>query len=169
MSFEPAPLMFHSVSKYLPWPLCVAKKSKPGPRRIVVLAHVPLAHVGGLVAGFVQAHRPVGEGGGKLGEIIRHAVGVRVSAGEDRRPARRAERRRAEHVRKAHAFVGDAIDVRRLERRMPGAAHRVPADVVAEDEQDVGSICRRQSVAENRHHESKDDCVDKSHEGGRSN
>ena len=43
-------------------------------------------------------------------------------------------------VREAHAFVVEAIHVRRLEQRVPVRGDVAVALVVGEDEQDVGSL-----------------------------
>ena len=52
---------------------------------------------------------------------------------------RRAERRRDEGVAEDDAFAGDAVDVRRLDERMAGEAQVVPAQIVNQDEDDVGT------------------------------
>ena len=50
-------------------------------RSVVVLAHVPLAHVGGRIAFLAKSLRPVRPRRRQLGEIVDDAVRMRVDAG----------------------------------------------------------------------------------------
>jgi hypothetical protein len=61
----------------------------------------------------------------------------RVQAGEDRRPARRAERRGDNGILEMDTIGGHGVHVRRLQEGMPHEAHGVVAVIVAEDEDDV--------------------------------
>ena len=51
-----------------------------------------------------------------------------------------------------HALVREAVDVRRLDIRMPGVAERVGTEIVEQDEQDVGPARRllRPALVDNR-------------------
>ncbi len=120
---------------------------EPRPRLVVVLPHVVLADVGRGIAGVVEHSRKVVHGRGKLGEVVRHAVLVRIHAAQERRTARRAQRRRGERVPEVHALVGDAIDVRGLQVRVPRVPDRVPAQIVEQDEQDVRARVDRRRLA----------------------
>ena len=112
---------------------------EPRPRRVVPFAHVVLADVRRRVPVVVELVGKVGEIARVLGEVVGDAVLVRVEAAQERRPARRAQRRRAERVPEVHALASDAIDVRRLDVGMSGVAERVPPEVVEQDEEDVRS------------------------------
>ena len=102
------------------------------------LPEVPLADVRGLVAGGLQQ---LGEG---LQAVVHHrgqrghAVHVVVGAGQDRGPARGADRVGAEAVVEAHATGGDAVELGCAIDAAAVAAHRVRRMVVAHDEQNVG-------------------------------
>ena len=111
-----------------------------GPGLVALFPHVPLADVGGLVAGLLQPAREAVEIGRVVGEVVGHAVGVGVEAAEDRGPARRAEARCAEHVFKVDAFLGEPVDVGRFQVRMAAAGEGIPANVVAEHHDDVWAI-----------------------------
>src|SRR3546814_9203897 len=63
-----------------------------------------------------------------------HAVGVRVLPGEEARPVRQAQRVGDEAKVEAQAFVGDAVEVRRLQDRVAVGAHRRLVVVVGHDE-----------------------------------
>jgi hypothetical protein len=108
-----------------------------GPRLVVALAHVPLAHVRGVIPGALQDLREGFERGGKLGEVVGDAVPVRVHAAQQRGPARRAQRRGREGVAEVDSFVGDAIDLRRPQVRVSGIPERIPAQIVEQDHQDI--------------------------------
>ena len=102
------------------------------------LPQVPLADVRGLVAGGLQQLRKglqaVVHHGGQRGD----AVQVVVGAGQDRGPARRADRVGAEAVVEPHAAGGDAVEVGRAVDAAAVAAHGMRRVVVAHDEQNVG-------------------------------
>ena len=111
-----------------------------------LVAHVPLADVGGPVTGGAQ-QRGVGDGiRRKRRAVVGDAVEVVVAAREKRSPARSAERKGDEGVAEAHTLGGEPVHVRRLEPReaRPLAllalhdAHRVPAVIVGVEEQEVG-------------------------------
>ena len=74
----------------------------------------------------------------QLGEMpIGAAVAVRIQATENRRPARRTQRRRAERVLEEDPFASQPVDVRRLQMRMPGGTQAIPTQVIAKNEQDA--------------------------------
>ena len=113
-----------------------------GARLVVVLAHVPLAEVGGVVACALELHRKAAEVGGILREVVLHAVSVRVNAAEDARSAGGAERCGAEGVLEIHALLAQPVDVRRLQMRVAREAQCVPALIVGKNEQDVRTLRR---------------------------
>jgi len=82
------------------------------------------------------------ERGGELGEVVGDAMPVRIHTAQERGPARRAQRRRRERIPEVHTFVGDAIDLGRANVRMTGIPGRIPAEIVEQDDQDVG-VARR--------------------------
>ena len=105
-----------------------------------IRAEVPLADDRGLIAGLLQQLR---EGDLRTVEpgigVVRKAVQVAVLSGEDGRTRRPADRVRHHAAVKAHAALGDPVDVRRLEQ-LPFVT--VGADglirvIVGEDEDDV--------------------------------
>ncbi len=86
-------------------------------------------------------------------------MGPFVEPGEDRRPAGGADRGGHEHIGKAHAVLGQGVHVRRLDDRVSGAAHHVPALVVGQDEDNVrfrgclggmSGLCRQEESGEDK-------------------
>ena len=73
--------------------------------------------------------------------VVDDAVRMGILAGQEAGAAGRTERRGDEGVAESDAFAGDAIDVRCFGEGMPGAAEFVPAEVVNQDEDDVGRAC----------------------------
>ena len=71
-------------------------------------------------------------------KLLMTPMAVRVEAAEEAGAARGAQRGGAEGVGEAHALGGEPVDVRRLQKRMAGEAHAVPAQIVGKDEDDVG-------------------------------
>ena len=120
------------------------------PRHLVVADHarvlgdVLLADQDRVVAGLAQrvdqVLAVVVERPAAVGEA-EHAVVVAVLAGEQRRPAARAGRRRAERLAEQDALVGEQLDVRG--RHLVAVGLHVAAGVVRVDVEDV----RRTSVA----------------------
>jgi hypothetical protein len=123
--------------------LAVAVEAHPavvtGARRAVV-AHVPLAHVRGLVTQALELEVVVGQP--VAGRVARHvvddAVAARVLAGDDGRAIWRAERRGVKRPEAHCAFAGEAVHVWRLHVRMPARAELVEAQVVDQDHEQVG-------------------------------
>ena len=79
---------------------------------------------------------------GRLADPQRPAVPVRavrahVAAGVERHPRRTADRRLHIGLREQHAAPGHGVDVRRLQRRMAGAAEIIVAKLVAHDPENV--------------------------------
>lgn len=112
---------------------------KAGTRFVVVVAHVPLADVGGAVAGFLEV---LGEEDGSLGDgalVVDHPVVVHVLAGQDRGPAGGAEGRADEGVGEVSSFLGEPVEGRGFQplRGIRVEAHEVVAMVVAENEDNV--------------------------------
>ena len=113
-----------------------------GARFVVVVAHVPLAHVGGAVTGLLEVLR---EEDGSLGDgalVVDHAVVVHVLAGQDGGPAGGTEGRADEGVGKVSPFLGEPVEGRGLQPLggIGVEAHEVVAMVVAENEDDVGRL-----------------------------
>jgi hypothetical protein len=107
--------------------------------RAVVVAHVPLAEEAGAIAGLLQFEREHRQRMTFASRVVDDAVRVRILAGQETGPARRAQRRRGERVGEARALAGQPVHVRRLDERMSGGAKVVPAHVVDQDEDDVGA------------------------------
>ena len=82
----------------------------------------------------------------RLADTQRPAVPVRavrahVAAGIERHPRGAADRRLHIGVGEPHAAFGHRIDVRRLQRRVPGATQIIIAKLVAHDPKDVFRAC----------------------------
>jgi hypothetical protein len=124
--------------------LAVAVEAHPavvaGTGRAVV-AHVPLAHVRGLVTEPLQLHVIVRQAVAR--RVARHvvddAVAARVLAGHDRRAVGRAERRGVERVEAPRALAGEPVHVGRQHVRMPARPELVEAQVVDQDDEQVGA------------------------------
>src|SRR5947207_7204295 len=61
-----------------------------------------------------------------------------ILPGEETGAAWRAQRRSGEVIQKLRALAADAVDVGSLDERMAGNPERIPAQVVHEDENDIG-------------------------------
>ena len=115
-----------------------------GTRVVHVLAHVPFPDVGRAPAGLLQQcreeHRPLRD----ARCVVHHAVPVRVLAGQDRGPARRAQRRGHERVRQVRALRSHAVQAGRLQerRRALHEAHEVVAVIIAQDDDHVTRLRR---------------------------
>ncbi len=108
-----------------------------GLRRVGRLADVPLAEESRAVADPLQQFGKEHRAGAEAGSVVDHAVGVGVVTGEDRRTARRAERRRHECIPEPHAVAGERVEPRRLDEGMARASQKIVAVVVGEDKDDV--------------------------------
>jgi hypothetical protein len=97
------------------------------PARVVdaAMAQMPLAHQRRLVAGRLEQPREPRLTRVEQGRQGQHPVDVVVGAGQDRRPARRAQRVGAEAVGEAHPLGGQPVDPRRLVDPAPVAADGV--------------------------------------------
>ena len=113
----------------------------------VVDAHVPFAEEGGGVAVVVEEAGPGFERVAVAGAVgvIGDSVLERVLTGEECRAAGGTEGRGDEGVFKACAFAGEAVGMGGLGERVAGTAEFVEAEIVDEDEDDVGSGGRRGS------------------------
>ena len=108
-----------------------------------VADEVPLADDGGLVPGLLEKLRE-----GELGavedgiRIIVEPVHVRILAGQDDGAAGSADGIGDEGAIETHAFLGDAVDVRRLVQlpRVAVGADGLIGMVIGEDEDDVGLL-----------------------------
>jgi len=103
---------------------------------------VPFADEGGFVAGVVQEAGPSGEAvtGGAAIDVVGDLIGVRVEAGEEGGAAGGAEGSDGEGVLEHGAFAGEAVDVWSLGEGMAAAAEFVPAQIIDQDEDDVGAL-----------------------------
>ena len=133
-----------------------AALARPGVTRsgigaVRVLGQVPLAHHEGGVAGSAvrlgrggdvgrELHRVAGEPGIAVRDVA-HAGPMRVHAGQQRRPRRRAHRRRVV-VGEPQPALGEGIQVRRGDLGAVAAEVAV-AEVVGEDDHDVRRTGRR--------------------------
>jgi hypothetical protein len=107
-----------------------------------LVPHVPLADVRGLVAEPLQLEVVVRQphAGGVACDVVDDPVPARVLAGEDRCAVRRADRRRMERPRERRALVGDPVHVRGLHVRVAAGAELVEAQVVDQDDEEVGFL-----------------------------
>ena len=106
--------------------------------------HAPLAHAGGGVAVILEdlGH---GDRAGRQRELalgLDLAVGAHravpaVLAEHERRAARGADGGAAIPLGEARAFLGHAVEVRRLDELLPVAADVALGEVIAQDEDDV--------------------------------
>ena len=71
-------------------------------------------------------------------DIVRDAVSVRVQSGQKTGTRRRAKRRCDERISKECAFAGNAIDIGCFDKWVTGSAKIIPAQIVDEDENDIG-------------------------------
>ena len=115
--------------------------------RAVVIAHVPLAKESRPITRALEFRRKRPERVARACRVIDDAVGVRVLARQEAGPARRAERRRRECVEKPGALARDPVHVRRVDERMAGDAHLVPAHVIHQHHDDVRTTKRVRSTA----------------------
>ena len=84
------------------------------------------------------------------GRVIAHAaVAGRIQARVQGGARRRARRRRREHAGEPRPFLGQGVDVRRPDVRVPVAAHEVDAVIVRDVQDDVGTL-GRSGLAEER-------------------
>ena len=114
-------------------------------RQVVMLplAQVPLAHHPGGVTGFAERF---GDGAlvgqhavfGRVGGPDHGAVLPGVAAGHQAAPGGRTDGLDVK-LGELHAFAGDAVDVRCGHLGAAGEAHLVPAHVVGEEDDDVGT------------------------------
>src|SRR5216684_1403604 len=87
--------------------------------------------------------------------IVGDAVGVGVLAGKETGAARRAQRRSDEGIAEGYAFGGDTVEVGGEGERMARAVKFIPAEVVHQDNYDVGpgGLGTRQRQAAKASHE----------------
>ena len=114
----------------------------------IVQAAVPLAHVAGAVAGGAEC---ITDGALAQGDAVQAAVrfhaqraaAVVVASGEQRGARRGADRRAAVVLGAAHALGGEPIDVGRGQDGVAVAAQVAVAQVVGQEDDDVGTRARR--------------------------
>ena len=106
-------------------------------------AHVPFADEGGVVAGLLEILREEARALWCRHVVVDDFVPVHVLAGEDPRPAGRAERGGDEGVFEMDAAAGKGVDVRSFDKGMPAEAEDVVAEIVDEDEDDVAGFVER--------------------------
>jgi hypothetical protein len=98
----------------------------------------------GVVAGGAEQERVgLGPSGGRQGALkVAHAVAAQVLAGKDGSAADGADRGGDEVVLEKSAARGEGVEMRGLQGGVADAAEGVPALIVGEDEEEVGSIRR---------------------------
>ena len=108
--------------------------------RHAVVAHVPLPDMRGFVSEPLQLEVVVRQA--VAGRVARHvvddAVPARILSGEDRRPVGRADRRGVKRPVEQGPFARDAVHVRGFHVRVPARAELVVAQVVDQDDEEVG-------------------------------
>lgn len=106
----------------------------------VIDTHVPFTEEGGGVAVVVEEAGPGFERVAVAGAVgvIGDSVLERILTGEERRATGGAEGCGDEGVFEAGAFAGEAVGMRGLGEGMAGAAEFIEAEIVDEDEDDVG-------------------------------
>ena len=102
-------------------------------------AQAPFADEAGPISRLAEQHRiRVGQQSGRQRlHPGQHAVGSRVKPGEDAGPAGHADGGGDKGIGEPHAAGGQGVDVRRLQNRVAGAAHRIPALVVGDENDEV--------------------------------
>ena len=85
----------------------------------------------------LKHHREAFEPGRILGEIVHHTVGVRIKSAQKARAAGRTKRRGAEHISELNPLIREPINVGRFDIRIAGITRSVPADIVAENKENV--------------------------------
>ena len=134
---------------------CVLKS-----RASLLISHVPFAEVGGLISRVPQQGGVGDRVFRKRRAVVHDAVDVVVLAGEKSGATGRADRVGDEGVAEAHAASGETVHVRGFEPRVAGLfpmlfldrAHRIPAVVVGDDEDEVGlALCGVQRSGAGRH------------------
>ena len=70
--------------------------------------------------------------------VVAHAAADRVAAGEQGGPAGRADLGGGVEIGEPHPFGGHAVEVGRADARMPVAAQVAPAEIIRQDDDDVG-------------------------------
>ena len=107
-----------------------------------VALEMPLADERRFIAGLAEQLRECPLRAVELFVVPLQAVQMAVLAGEDGRPARRADAVRTEAVRESHASRGEPIEVGRRVNAAAVAAQGVCGVVVGHDEYDVWPGCR---------------------------
>ena len=113
-------------------------------QRFLVMAEMPFAVTGGGVAlpfqvigdGVLLSIQPLGRGGEQ--HVLMHAHALGITTRQQRRARGRTHRRGHHEARKLPPFLGDAIDVRSLDRLRAKAAQIAVALIIGEDDHEVG-------------------------------
>ena len=110
-----------------------------GPR-LAVVAHVPLTQMRGFVAELLQFEVVIRNAMTRrvARDVVDNAVAAGVLPGKYRRAVGRANRRGVKRTVEHHALVRDAVDVRRFHIRVAACAEFVVAQIVDEDNQEIG-------------------------------
>ena len=115
----------------------VAEATAPPGRHVVVgivgAVQVPLADVGGVVAGAVERSGHGGIGGRQPDAVGDHPGLVRIAAAEQRAAERRAPRRAGDRTVEAHALAPEVIEVGGGDVGIAAVAGGLGAVLVAED------------------------------------
>ena len=124
------------------------------PLLFLAVAHVPFPNEGRLVSRLLQK---LGKKGQRLAHrivIIHNMMVVRVEPGQNRGPARRAQRGRDVGIFKMNSLSRQSVKIRRLEKRMPQKAHRIVSMVIGENHHDIGPLRR---LGGPQHHKNPND------------
>ena len=127
------------------------------------MAEAPLADEPGGIAGLIHE---VGDGEGVGGHgrlafgldfLVAADRGVAVVlARHERASRRRADRRAGVGLGEPHALGREPVDVRRLDELLPETAEVAVAEVIREDEDDVGPVrCNHRAGAHGRHEDQR--------------
>jgi hypothetical protein len=77
------------------------------------------------------------------GDVVDDAVPGWELTGQEGCPVRRAQRHGVKRVDEQGAFPRQPVDIRSLEIWMPAGAELIPAHVVDDDDDQIGTIARR--------------------------
>ena len=104
---------------------------------------MPLANVGGLVSLLAKlswkSHQGMADDIDSQLVVVEDPMCVWIKSRQKTGTTGRAQRGRHKEIIEGSAFLGNAIDVRRFQHRMPGKAELVPTLVVSDDKHNVGS------------------------------
>jgi hypothetical protein len=101
---------------------------------------MPFADEGRVVSRLLQVLRKEDRSARHRVLVVDDPMLVRILAGENRGPARRAQRGRDEGVTEVHPATCERVEMRRLEPGMLHEPHRIETQVIDEHEDDVARL-----------------------------